>query len=146
MGCSGSAITIAVIDGSLRRKSHNKGLTRFIQALAPQDCIIDYLRIDDLPLYNEDLEEKLDGYKKVRFPDSAQRIRDAVRAADAVIFSTPEYNGSISGALKNAYDWLSRDFTHFGGTEVTPIKGKKLGIVGASYVSDNSIKDVKKMV
>lgn len=85
------------------------------------------MRIDDLPLMNEDLEEKLDGYKNVKFPSAVQRLRERVREADAVIFSTPEYNGGISGPLKNAYDWLSRDFTNYGGTEVSPMKAKKLG-------------------
>ena len=48
--------------------------------------------------------------------------------------------------MKNAYDWLSRDYERFGSTNTSPIAGKRLGIIGASYISDIAITDVKKMV
>jgi NAD(P)H-dependent FMN reductase len=48
--------------------------------------------------------------------------------------------------LKNAYDWLSRDYERFGSTNTSPVAGKKLGVIGASYISDIAITDVKKMV
>lgn len=89
MGCGGSTLTIGIIDGSLRKQSNNKGLTRFLETLKPEDCNIEYLKIDDLPLFNEDLEIKIDGYKKVEFPKSVQRLREKVRSVDALIFSSP---------------------------------------------------------
>lgn len=52
MGCSGSAFTIGVIDGSLRKDSNNKGLTKYLESLKPEDCKIIFLKIDDLPLMN----------------------------------------------------------------------------------------------
>ena len=52
MGCSGSTLTIGIIDGSLRKQSNNKGITKFLETLKPEDCNIEYLKIDDLPLFN----------------------------------------------------------------------------------------------
>lgn len=137
MGCGGSTFTIGIIDGSLKKNSNNKGLTRFLETLKPEDCNIQYLDIHDIPLFNEDLEKKLDGYKRVEFPGTVERLRNNVRSVDALIFSSPEYNGGISGALKNAYDWLSRDFTAYGGTEISPMKDKKLGTL--SLIQGSSV-------
>ena len=61
-----------------------------------------------------------------------------------MIFATPEYNGSVSGVLKNAFDWLSRDWSKNGGT-TAPVAGKKIGIISASYVSRKQIADVRRM-
>lgn len=77
-------------------------------------------------------------------------LREQVKGAVAVIFATPEYNGSMSGVLKNAYDWISRDYSKEGG-DTPPIAGKKcgienfiLGIISASYLSKNQIADVRR--
>lgn len=57
---------------------------------------------------------------------SVDVLREQVKGATALIFATPEYNGSMSGVLKNAYDWLSRDYSKQGG-DTPPVAGKKSG-------------------
>lgn len=89
----------------------------------------------------------LDGGKTVSLPGSVTEIRNIVRELDALLFSSPENNGGVSGALKNAYDWLSRDYTRFGSPNSSPMNSNmKLGVIGTSYISDASLLDVKKMV
>lgn len=93
-----------MICGSLRRNSSNAALLRAVGRCyesAHPGADIDHCAIGDLPLFSEDLEASIP-------PPSVARIRRQVEAADAVVISTPEYNGSISGVLKNALDWLSR--------------------------------------
>lgn len=97
-------MNIVAISGSLRKDSFNTALLRAVQALAPSDIKIEIVSIGDLPIYNEDSESP--------YPATAQRVRDAVEKADGLIIATPEYNRSISGALKNAIDWLSRPYGH----------------------------------
>ena len=95
---------LLMICGSLRRYSSNAALLRAAGrwfASAHPGADIDYCAIGDLPLFSEDLEA-------LTPPPSVARIRRQVEAADAVVISTPEYNGSVSGGLKNALDWLSR--------------------------------------
>jgi chromate reductase, NAD(P)H dehydrogenase (quinone) len=92
------------ISGSLRADSYNTGLLREAAAAAPAGVeveILDPALIADLPLYDQDLED-------AGAPVSVQRLREAWAAADALLFSTPEYNGSVPGGLKNAIDWASR--------------------------------------
>jgi chromate reductase len=94
-------LSIAVIVGSLRRESFNRRLAEALVAL-PEAAghAFAFSRIDDLPLYNQDH----DGDQ----PAPARRLKAEIRAADAVIFATPEYNRSIPGVLKNAIDHASR--------------------------------------
>lgn len=94
-------MVIAGISGSLRRQSFNSALLRAAGELLPEGVSLDVLRIDDLPFYNEDLRE-------AGVPEAARRFRAAVKAADAVLIVTPEYNYSVPGVLKNAIDWASR--------------------------------------
>lgn len=89
------------ISGSLRKESWNTMVLKAAQKLVPENVVIEQLSIDWVPLYNFDLHAK-------RFPDVVEKICEAVKAADAVIFVTPEYNYSISGALKNFIDFLSK--------------------------------------
>ena len=108
------------ISGSLRRESHNTALLRhageLIEAEGAEFEIYDGLR--DIPPFDEDDE---------LFPSEAvARLRDAIRDADAVFFTTPEYNSSIPGALKNALDWVSRPFA------TNPMRNKPVAVVGAS--------------
>lgn len=109
--------TIAVFVGSLQKSSWNKKLAKNLEALLPEGVTFQYVDIN-LPLFNQDLEAD--------YPASAQAVKDAVEAADGVLFVTPEYNRSIPGVLKNAIDWVSRPW----GTN--SFAGKPLGIVGAS--------------
>ena len=100
---SDAPLTFVTLVGSLRRGSYNAALARTLPALAPDGVTITHApSLDDIPLYDADIQEA-DG-----FPAKVQAIADAIRAADGVIFVTPEYNYSISGVLKNAIDWLSR--------------------------------------
>ena len=94
---------IAVIVGSLRRESFSRRTARALAALAPESLRLEIVEIGALPLYNQDLD-----------PDSPPAewtaFREHVRAADGVLFVTPEYNRSIPGVLKNAIDVGSRPY------------------------------------
>lgn len=110
---------ILAISGSLRRDSHNTALLRTAATLLPSDVelvIHDGLR--DIPPYDEDVLHEA--------PAAVERLRGEVRAADAVLISTPEYNSSIPGQLKNALDWLSRPLAE------SPLRNKRAAVVGAS--------------
>jgi len=106
------------ISGSLRKGSYNTMALKAAQKVAPGNMIIEQLSIADVPFYNFDLHEK-------QFPDLVEKLIDAIKAADAVIFVTPEYNYSIPGVLKNAIDIISR-------SPKKPFDMKPVGIMGAS--------------
>src|SRR5262252_3319148 len=94
---------VLVICGSLRKGSYNAALTRALPALAPPEIkFVTAPSFAALPLYDADVQESLG------FPKPAEELAAAVRAADGVLFVTPEYNWSMPGGLKNAIDWLSR--------------------------------------
>ena len=110
--------TIAVIVGSIRKDSLNQKLADALAKLAPPEFSFRTVRIDDLPLYNQDDDGK---------PDAAvTRLRKDVAAADGLLFLTPEYNRSIPGVLKNAIDHASRPW----GQSVWG--GKPAGVLGVS--------------
>jgi chromate reductase, NAD(P)H dehydrogenase (quinone) len=102
------------ISGSLRPASYNTALLRNVDAEIEL-----WEELKDLPPYDEedDVEPA---------PPAVARIRAAVAAADAVLFATPEYNGSVPGVLKNAVDWLSRP------RGSAPLANKPVAVVGAS--------------
>ena len=89
-------ITVLGISGSLRRGSHNTAAPREAGVVAPGDVTVDLASIGDLPLYNADVERELG------FPEPVVRFRDEIAAADGLLIATPEYNYSVTGALKNA--------------------------------------------
>ena len=93
---------IVAICGSLRAASCNGGLLRAVARNVPAGHTIDIIVPGDLPLFNQDIE----GPAVV--PPTVVEYRKRVKAADAFVFGTSEYNFSISGALKNAIDWASR--------------------------------------
>jgi chromate reductase len=96
-------LNVLVICGSLRKGSYNAALTRALPALAPPEIkLIASPAFDTLPLYNADIQE-VSG-----FPEPVEALAAAIRAADGVLFVTPEYNWSMPGGLKNAIDWVSR--------------------------------------
>jgi len=109
---------IAVIVGSLRKDSFNRKLATALAGLNAPGCTFTQLRIDDLPLYNQD-----DDANQAL---AVQRFKKEIGAADGVLFVTPEYNRSIPGVLKNAIDHASRPPRQSAWT------GKPAGIVGAS--------------
>jgi len=93
---------IAVFVGSLRKESLNRKLAKALAELAPSSLKLEIVEIGQLPLYNQDYDED---------PSSVYvEFRARVRAADGVLFVTPEYNRSVPGALKNALDVASRPY------------------------------------
>ncbi len=113
---------ILAISGSLRRDSHNTKLLRAAADLLPSGAelvVLDPEALRAIPHYDEDLREQGE-------PAAVTSLRDAVAAADAILISTPEYNHSLPGALKNAIDWLSRPIAD------SPFKGKTVAVIGAS--------------
>lgn len=109
---------IAVVVGSLRRESFNRRLADALPPLFPDGFELRQLRIDDLPLYNQDDDADP--------PEAARRLKREIREASGVIFATPEYNRSVSGVLKNALDHASRPYGD------SAWAGKPAGIVGVS--------------
>jgi chromate reductase, NAD(P)H dehydrogenase (quinone) len=110
------------ISGSLRRDSHNTELLRAAAALLPPGAELElWGDLKAVPPYDAD-----DDYGLVGRPESLRSLDAAIRDADVVLFSTPEYNHSIPGALKNALDWLSRPLAQ------SPLRGKPVAVVGAS--------------
>ncbi|HUX67281.1 MAG TPA: NADPH-dependent FMN reductase [Terriglobales bacterium] len=111
---------ILAISGSLRQASLNTALLRAAQELAPPGMAISlYPGLGALPPYNQDVELAGD-------PAPVADLKAAVRAADALLIATPEYNYAVPGVLKNALDWLSRP------AAASPLKGKPAAILGVS--------------
>jgi chromate reductase, NAD(P)H dehydrogenase (quinone) len=109
---------IIAISGALRKASTNTGLCRALAEVAPAGVSVHVATLHGIPLYDGDLEATSGK------PEAVKALDAKIRAADGVIISTPEYNFSIPGVLKNATDWLSR-----GGS---PFKWRRMGVVGAA--------------
>jgi chromate reductase len=115
------SISIAAFAGSLRRKSHNRGLLRAAAEIAPAHVTINIIDLTPLPFYNAEQ----DG------PNMAASVTDflqQVAAADALLIASPEYNYSVTGVLKNALDWASRRPIP---DEPPAMQGKPAAIMGA---------------
>lgn len=97
-----SAKKIAVLIGSLRKDSLNRKFAQEMMALAPPSLAFEIVEIGDLPLYNQDLDDS--GAP----PAPWTRLREQLAAVDGVLFVSPEYNRSMSAAIKNAIDVGSR--------------------------------------
>ena len=95
-------LRILGIAGSLRKDSYNRATLRVAQQLVPVDSVIEIFDLAPIPLFNQDQEKNP--------PQSVVDLKSAIRSADAILFSTPEYNYSVPGVLKNAIDWASRPF------------------------------------
>jgi chromate reductase len=115
---SPDTVTIAAFAGSLRKGSFNRMLLRNAMMLAPADVRIDAIDIDDVPLFNADIESPP--------PPAVARMRDTIRNADALLVVTPEYNYSMSGPTKNALDWASRP------SDDSCLNDKPVGLAGCS--------------
>ena len=109
---------IGVVIGSLRKESFNHKLALAIAHLAPADFTFEHLRIDDLPLYNQDE----DGNQA----PAVKRLKTEVAACDGILFVTPEYNRGVPGVLKNAIDNASRPYGQ------SAWAGKPAGVIGIS--------------
>src|SRR5919201_2502646 len=111
---------VLAISGSLRRGSYNTQVLRAAERLLPADVefrLFDGLK--EVPPYDEDDDVQ-------PAPAAVARLRDAIAGADAVLFSTPEYNSSLPGQLKNAVDWASRP------RATSVLRNKPVAVVGAS--------------
>jgi chromate reductase len=113
-----STVRILGIAGSLRKGSWNRAALRAAQALAPEGVSVDVFDLDGIPLFNQDNETPP--------PARVAELRAQVRAADAILFVTPEYNYSIPGVLKNAIDWGSRPYGQ------SSWQGKPVAVMGAT--------------
>ena len=110
------------ISGSLRRASYNTALLHAAAELLPAGVTLAIHDLHGLPLFDQDVEEQGD-------PAEVVALKDAVAAADALVLASPEYNGGITGVLKNAIDWASRKGI---AREAAPLAGKRVCIIGAS--------------
>ena len=110
--------TILGVAGSLRRGSYNRAALRAAQDLVPEDARIEIFEIDGIPGFNQDDEQHP--------PAKVIELKAKVRAADAILFVTPEYNYSVPGVLKNAIDWASRPYGD------SAWEGKPVAVMGAS--------------
>jgi chromate reductase len=114
------------IAGSLRRDSFNRAALRAAQRLVPDGVTLDTFEIGRLPLYNQDEERDP--------PRAVVELKRAIRAADAIVFASPEYNYSIPGVLKNAIDWASRPYGD------SAWAGKPVALLGASVGAFGAIR------
>jgi len=117
----GDVVRILGIAGSLRRQSYNRAALRAAQQLVPAGATLEVAEIDGLPGFNQDDEGNP--------PPKVVELKQRIRAADAILFVTPEYNYSVPGVLKNAIDWCSRPY----GDSAWP--GKPVAVMGASIGS-----------
>ncbi len=121
---------VAVIVGSNRRESINRKLAHTLAKLGAGKFEAKFVRIDDLPMFNQDNEGAL--------PPEVARFKDEIKRADGVLIVTPEHNRSMPTVLKNAIDWGARPF----GTSVWPgkpgfITGTSPGAIGTALVQAN---------
>jgi chromate reductase, NAD(P)H dehydrogenase (quinone) len=111
---------VLAVSGSLRPESHNSQLLRAARELAPDLVEWDvYDALITIPPFHGERDDP-------DAPESVQHWRDRIAAADAVLFATPEYNGSVPGVLKNAVDWASTPFPD------NVLHGKPVMVIGAS--------------
>jgi len=111
-------ISILGFAGSLRKGSYNKSLLRVALEMVPADAKLEIFDLEGIPPFNQDLENQP--------PEKVKEFKAKIRAADAILIATPEYNYSIPGVLKNAIDNASRPYGD------NPFDGKPVAIMGAS--------------
>jgi chromate reductase, NAD(P)H dehydrogenase (quinone) len=111
-------LTFAAFAGSLRKGSYNHMLLRALESVAPPDIDIDPLELHDVPIFNADLERDP--------PPDVMRIREQIRAADALIIVSPEHNGIVPAVTKNVIEWASRP------PDDSVLEGKPAGLLGGS--------------
>ena len=108
------------ISGSLRGDSYNTQLLRAAAELLPEGVELKlYDGLREIPPYDQDVQD-------TAAPVAVEALRQRLAAADAVLFATPEYNGSVPGVLKNALDWASRPL------DSNPLRNKPVAVIGAS--------------
>jgi chromate reductase, NAD(P)H dehydrogenase (quinone) len=107
------------ISGSVRQGSYNSALLRAAANLSPGVEFVAWQGLTEIPPYDEDMDS-------LPAPAPVALLRHEIRRSDAVLIATPEYNGSIPGALKNALDWASRPFA------TNALRNKRVAVIGAS--------------
>lgn len=120
-------INVLAISGSLRRDSYNRKALHVAKRFAVEaGANVEEVDLKELnlPMYDGDLEAE-------GFPESVKQLKDAVEQADVLLIASPEYNHSISAALKNAIDWLSRGKNSLDG-RVAAIFGVSMGLLGTA--------------
>jgi chromate reductase len=121
---------VALFVGSLRKDSFNRKLAKAVEKLAPEDFDFAHVRIDDLPLYNQDFDAD--------YPAEATRLKKDIESADAVLFVTPEYNRAIPGVLKNAIDIASRPWgTNSFAGKPAAVLGISVGAIGTALAQQH---------
>ena len=125
-------LKLAIIVGSNRRESINRKLALALAKLGEGAFDASFVKIDDLPMFNQDLEPNR--------PESTLRLKREIEAADAILIVTPEHNRSIPAVLKNAIDWASRPYgkNSWAGKTVA-VTGTSGGAVGTA-VSQNELR------
>lgn len=118
MAETGKKIRIFGFAGSLRKDSYNKAIMRAAVELMPGDAEIEVFDLEGIPPFNQDFENLP--------PARVKEFKSKIRAADAILIATPEYNYSIPGVLKNAIDWASRPYGD------SALAEKPVAIMGAS--------------
>ncbi len=113
-------IRVLGFSGSLRQKSYNRALLKAAETVLPPGMTLQIYDLIDLPMFNQDVEAH-------GIPEPVWTFREALKAADALLIATPEYNWSIPGVLKNALDWASRK----GPDLQAPLDDKVVAIMGA---------------
>jgi chromate reductase len=125
---------VGYLIGSLAKESINRKLAGALIKLAPDNMVFTEIPFGDLPLYSYDYDDD--------YPPAARALKDSIKAVDALLFVTPEYNRSIPGGLKNAIDWASRPygtnaFTH----KPSAVIGTSPGAIGTA-VAQQSLRSV----
>ena len=116
--------------GSLSSTSINRVLSRALIRLAPENLEFTEIGIGDLPLYSPDYDNS--------YPPEAIALKEAIGAADAVLFVSPEYNRSIPGALKNAIDWASRPWGQNSFDQIpAAVIGASIGQIGTAMAQQS---------
>lgn len=118
-GGTADPVRILAIPGSLRAGSLNRSLLLAARDLAPVGVVVELVDLRPIPFYDGDVEAAGD-------PEPVHDLKARLRAADALLLATPEYNGTIPGVLQNAIDWLSRP------RGASALAGKPVGIVTAT--------------
>lgn len=118
-------VSILGFVGSLRKGSYNKALLRAALEQVPPDATLETFDLEGIPPFNQDLEGEP--------PAKVRAFKEKIRAADALLIVTPEYNYSIPGVLKNAIDWASRPYgdNAFAGKPVA-VMGASIGMLGTA--------------
>jgi chromate reductase, NAD(P)H dehydrogenase (quinone) len=117
-------VALLGISGSLRKSSFNRFLLDAVRDVLPPASTMSIFEDLDFPIFNDDLVD----------PPGVVQLKEAIARADGVVFATPEYNYSIPGGLKNALDWISRP------PELSPMRGKPVGLVGAASGMSGTIR------